>query len=217
MFRPRTGLATCLRCSGPGRDRPPARMSPGAHVARFLRLYFAQTASPILVLRRGAMLAQNRSNDHSVRVAAGGARWGRLCVNGWKNRLGAGARSASVSCSPCMAERSGLRARSELHGAGPEPIFPAKSEWSTVGASGDRHARAPTGHRLPRPPAKRQPSPQPSPGGRGSKESALGQRIGKYVVAGFRSERPMPTRGDQHVLAAIVTEVRHRRGLAARG
>jgi hypothetical protein len=150
-------------------------------------------------------------------VAAGGARWGRLCVNGWKNRLGAGARSASVSCSPCMAERSGLRARSELHGAGPEPIFPAKSEWSTVGASGDRHARAPTGHRLPRPPAKRQPSPQPSPGGRGSKESALGQRIGKYVVAGFRSERPMPTRGDQHVLAAIVTEVRHRRGLAARG
>jgi hypothetical protein len=64
-------------------------------------------------------------------VAAGGARSGRLCVNGWKNRLGAGARSAFVSCSPCMAERSGLRARSELHGAGPEPIFPAKSEWSS--------------------------------------------------------------------------------------
>jgi hypothetical protein len=66
-------------------------MSSGAHVARFLLLYFAQTASPILVLRRGAMLAQTRWSTHAVPVAAGGARRGRFCVNGWKNRLGAAA------------------------------------------------------------------------------------------------------------------------------
>jgi hypothetical protein len=108
------------------RECPPARA-----LARFLLLYFAQTASPILVLRRGAMLARDRSSTHAVPGRGRRCPVGATLRGGWKNRLGAGARSASVSCSPCMAERSGPRARSELHGAGPEPIFPAESEWSS--------------------------------------------------------------------------------------
>jgi hypothetical protein len=117
ICRTRTGLAACANVL--------------RRALRFLLLYFAQTASPILVLLRWRDARATQVEQPQRPVAAGGARWGRFCVNGWKNRLGAGARSAFVSFSPCMAERSGLRARSELHGAGPEPVFPAKSEWSS--------------------------------------------------------------------------------------
>jgi hypothetical protein len=105
-------------------------MSSGAHCA----------SSPFISRRRpvpswsyrvGAMLAQTSWSTHAVSGRGRRCPVGAILRGGWKNRLGAGARSAFVSCSPCMAERSGLRARRELHGAGPEPVFPAKSEWSS--------------------------------------------------------------------------------------
>jgi hypothetical protein len=186
MFRTRAGLATCSRFSGPGRDRPPARMSSGAHAARFLLLYFAQTASPILVLHPRAMLAQHGWSTHAVPGRGRRCPVGATLRDGWKKS--ACSRSAQARSfharRRCLSEApSG--ARSEFRGAGSRSISSSEVgvEQLQLRMETVMHEPLPgTACRdHPAPPAatpddgpNQEPSPQPSPRGRGSEPAGEG-------------------------------------------
>jgi hypothetical protein len=138
MFRTRTGLAACANVL--------------RRALRFLLLYFAQTASPILVLRRWRDARANQVEHARC------ARRGRRCPVGatLRERLEKSARGRSVARS-FHAHRAWPNEAAfgrEVSCAVPAPsrFFQRSRSGAALAANGDRHARAPTGHRLPRPP-----------------------------------------------------------------
>jgi hypothetical protein len=162
MFRTRTGLAACAnvlrraRCALP----PPLFRADGQ-----------SHPGP-------ALLAQCSRKPGGARtlcpVAAGGARWGRLCVNGWKKSAwsrSAQARSFHARRRCLSGASSG--ARSEFRGAGCRPISSSEvgvkrqhREWRPSCTSPHRAPPAATT-------AQESPHPNPLPGGEGANCCAI--------------------------------------------